>query len=107
MVCCTFSLFVCAVGYCSLRQLTKEVFSYTIGGMTTDEKKKLQIMLKRIQGQVGGIEKMVGSDKGCEAVLTQVVASMSSLKSVAKILLADTVGSCSKEEYTKLLKRFL
>lgn len=75
--------------------------------MSTDEKKKLQVMLKRIQGQVGGIERMVGDDKNCESIVTQVVASMSSLKSVAKTLLADAVGSCSKEEYTKLLKRFL
>lgn len=75
--------------------------------MTADEKKKLQVMLKRIQGQVGGIERMVGDDKNCEAVLTQVVASMSSLKSVAKTLLAESVSGCTKEEYTKLLKRFL
>jgi len=78
-----------------------------MGGMTVEEKKKLQVMLKRIQGQVGGIERMVGEDKNCEAVVTQVTASMSSLKSVAKTLLADASGSCSKEEYTKLLKRFL
>lgn len=75
--------------------------------MTIDERKKLQIMLKRIQGQVGGIEKMVSEDKSCEAVVTQVTAAMSSLKSVAKTLLADAVSECNKDEYTKLLKRFL
>jgi DNA-binding FrmR family transcriptional regulator len=75
--------------------------------MSIEEKKKLQVMLKRIQGQVGGIERMVSDDKSCEAIVTQVTASMSSLKSVAKTLLGDAVGSCSKEEYTKLLKRFL
>ncbi len=75
--------------------------------MTVEEKKKVQVALKRIQGQVGGIEKMISEDKKCEAVVTQVVASMSSLRSVAKTLLADAVGTCDKEEYTKLLKRFL
>lgn len=75
--------------------------------MTVEEKKKMQVMLKRIQGQVGGIERMVGDDKSCDAIMTQIVASMSSLKSVAKTLLSDAVGSCTKEEYTKLLKRFL
>lgn len=75
--------------------------------MTIEEKKKIQVMLKRIQGQVGGIEKMVGEDKSCEAVVTQVTAAMSSLKSVAKTLLAEAVTDCSKDEYTKLLKRFL
>lgn len=75
--------------------------------MTIEEKKKMQVMLKRIQGQVGGIERMVDDEKNCEAIVTQVVASMSSLKSVAKTLLADAVSDCTKEEYTKLLKRFL
>ena len=75
--------------------------------MTVEEKKKLQIMLKRIQGQVGGIERMVGEDKSCDAIVTQIMASTSSLKNVAKTLLAEAAGSCSKEEYTKLLKRFL
>jgi len=75
--------------------------------MTSDEKKKVQVALKRIQGQVGGIEKMINDDKNCEAVVTQVVASMSSLRSIAKTLLADAVDSCNREEYAKLLKRFL
>lgn len=75
--------------------------------MTIEEKKKMQVMLKRIQGQVGGIERMVADDKSCEAIVTQITASMSSLKSVAKTLLAEAVTDCTKEEYTKLLKRFL
>jgi len=75
--------------------------------MTIEEKKKLSVMLKRIQGQVGGIERMVSEDKSCEAVVTQVTAAMSSLRSVAKTLLSDAVESCSKDEYAKLLKRFL
>lgn len=76
-------------------------------GMDATEKKKLQVALKRVQGQIGGIEKMIGGDKSCEAVVTQIVASISSLKGIAKTLLAEASTSCSKEEYTKLLKRFL
>lgn len=75
--------------------------------MNEADRKKLQVMLKRIQGQVGGIEKMVGEGKSCEAVITQISAAMSSLKSVAKSLLAEEAGSCTKTEYEKLLKRFL
>lgn len=75
--------------------------------MTVEEKKKMQVALKRVQGQIGGIEKMIAGDKSCDAVVTQIVASMSSLRSVAKTLLTEAVGSCSKDEYTKLLKRFL
>jgi len=75
--------------------------------MTAEEKKKLQVALKRVQGQIGGIERMIAEDKKCEAVVTQIVASVSSLKGIAKTLLAEAAGSCSKEEYTQLLKRFL
>ncbi len=75
--------------------------------MTIEEKRNLEIMLKRIAGQVGGISKMIGEDKSCDAVMTQIVAAMSSLKSVGRSLLADATCNCSKEETTKLLKRFL
>jgi len=94
-------------GYTERNQGFKNSRIKRIINMTIEEKKKLQVALKRIQGQVGGIEKMISEDKKCEAVVTQVVASMSSLKSVAKALLADAVDSCNKEEYAKLLKRFL
>lgn len=75
--------------------------------MNIEEKRSLEIMLKRIAGQVGGISKMINDDKDCEAVMTQVVAAMSSLKSVGRTVLADTTCSLPKEESVKLLKRFL
>lgn len=76
------------------------------------DKKKLITNLKRIQGQVGGIIKMIDSDKSCEATLTQISAAISSLKGVGKILLVDEAEKCgssakSKEDYAKLLKRYL
>ena len=64
-------------------------------------------MLRRIGGQVNGISKMINDDKGCEAVMTQVMAAVSSLKSVGRTVLADAACSCTKEETKALLKRFL
>lgn len=75
--------------------------------MNIEEKRDLEIMLKRIGGQVNGIAKMINDDKDCEAVMTQIVAAMSSLKSVGRTVLADTTCSLPKEESVKLLKRFL
>ncbi len=75
--------------------------------MTIEEKRSLEVMLKRICGQVNGIAKMINDDKDCEAVMTQVVAAMSSLKSVGRTVLADTTCSLPKDESIKLLKRFL
>lgn len=76
------------------------------------DKKKLTTNLKRIQGQVGGITRMIEADKSCEATLTQISAAISSLKGVGKNLLVDEAEKCgsssrSKENYAKLLKRYL
>lgn len=75
--------------------------------MTIEDKRELEIMLKRIGGQVGGISKMINDDKNCEAVMTQIMAAISSLKSVGRSVLADTACSINKEESLKLLKRYL
>lgn len=81
-----------------------------MGGMA--DKSKLTANLKRIQGQVGGIIKMIEAEKSCEATLTQISAAISSLKGVGKYLLVDEAEKCGssskcKEDYAKLLKRYL
>lgn len=75
--------------------------------MNIEERRQLEVLLKRIQGQVGGIGKMINDEKNCDQILTQVVAAMSSLKTVGLSVLADEATSCSKQDYIKLLKRFL
>ncbi len=50
--------------------------------------------LRKIEGQVRGISKMVEDDKYCIDVLTQVSAATKALQSVALGLLEDHMGSC-------------
>lgn len=50
--------------------------------------------LRRVEGQVRGIERMVESDKYCIDVLTQVSAATKALESVALSLLADHLSHC-------------
>ena len=50
--------------------------------------------LRRIEGQVRGIAKMVEDDKYCIDVLTQVAAATKALQSVALGLLDDHMGHC-------------
>lgn len=80
--------------------------------MDTSDRKKILMTLKRIEGQVRGIEKMVADGKDCEAVLTQITAAMQSLKSVGRTLLAEEAANCAANQkatlrYEALLKRFL
>ena len=50
--------------------------------------------LRRIEGQVRGIAKMIDEDKYCIDVLTQISAVNSALQSVALGLLEDHLGHC-------------
>jgi CsoR family transcriptional regulator, copper-sensing transcriptional repressor len=62
-------------------------------GYTQDKDKYLN-RLRRIEGQVRGLEKMIEEDKYCIDILTQVAAATSALQSVALGLLEDHLGHC-------------
>ena len=52
--------------------------------------------LKRIEGQVRGIQRMIDEDKYCIDILTQVSAVNSALRSVGLQLLDDHMRHCVK-----------
>jgi len=60
----------------------------------TAEKGKLLNRLKRIEGQVRGVEGMVEDDRYCIDVLTQISAAQSALDAVALGLLDGHVRHC-------------
>ncbi len=60
-------------------------------------KKALQDRLRRIEGQVRGIQRMIDEDQYCIDILTQVNSATSALKSVGMGLLDDHVRHCVKE----------
>ncbi len=60
-------------------------------------KKDLQDRLRRIEGQIRGIQRMVESDKYCIDILTQVNSVTAALKAVGMGLLDDHVRHCVKE----------
>jgi CsoR family transcriptional regulator, copper-sensing transcriptional repressor len=50
--------------------------------------------LRRIEGQIRGVEKMVEEDRYCIDVLTQVNAARAALESVALLLLREHTEHC-------------
>jgi len=63
----------------------------------TKDKASIQARLRRIEGQVRGIQKMVDEDRYCIDVLTQVNATRAALESVALQLLSDHTEHCVTE----------
>ena len=62
--------------------------------MTKDD---LQKRLRRIEGQVRGLQRMIDEDTYCIDVLTQVSATTSALQSVALGLLDEHLRHCVTE----------
>ena len=60
-------------------------------------KKALQDRLKRIEGQVRGLQRMVDEDQYCIDVLTQVNSVTAALRGVGMGLLDDHVRHCVRE----------
>jgi DNA-binding FrmR family transcriptional regulator len=59
-----------------------------------DDKEQVLARLRRIEGQVRGLARMVEGDTYCIDVLTQVAAATKALQAVAVTLLEDHVRHC-------------
>ena len=62
-----------------------------------DDKQALLARLRRAEGQVRGIARMVDEDVYCIDILTQVSAATKALESVALALLEDHLAHCVAE----------
>jgi CsoR family transcriptional regulator, copper-sensing transcriptional repressor len=68
-----------------------------------DNKEQVRNRLRRIAGQIGGIERMVEEERYCIDILTQISAAQAAIDKVALALLDDhtrhcVVGAGSAEE---------
>ena len=59
-----------------------------------DNKAQVRNRLRRISGQVGGLERMVDEDRYCIEILTQISAVQAAIDKVALELLDDHTRHC-------------
>lgn len=59
-----------------------------------DLKEDLSARLKRIEGQVRGLDKMVQASEPCPKVLNQISASVAALRSVSTLVLRNYLENC-------------
>jgi len=57
-------------------------------------RRKVDVALRRIGGQVVGVQRMVDEDRACADVLLQISAAQGALESVGRILLESHIDSC-------------
>jgi len=59
-----------------------------------DERRRIINRLKRLEGQVRGLQTMIESGKDCEAVLTQIMAAKSALNQVGLHIIGYSMKTC-------------
>jgi CsoR family transcriptional regulator, copper-sensing transcriptional repressor len=63
----------------------------------SDDKEAVLRRLRRIEGQIRGLQRMVDEDTYCIDILTQVSAATRALQSVALELLGDHLTHCVRD----------
>lgn len=77
--------------------------------------KKLCQRISRVEGQLGGIRKMLESDKPCDEIIIQLNSAKAALQKISQIVLEDHLEHCvldalregKGEVQTESLKRAL
>ncbi|MBE0428566.1 MAG: metal-sensitive transcriptional regulator [Thermoleophilia bacterium] len=67
----------------------------------TDTEKALN-RLRRIEGQVRGLQRMISEDKRCEDVLTQLAATRAALDRVGVFLISNRMKECLKHSSVEI-----
>jgi CsoR family transcriptional regulator, copper-sensing transcriptional repressor len=67
-----------------------------VRGYTAD-KDKLQARLRRVEGQVRGLQRLADEDAYCIDVLTQISSVNAALRGVAVLLLDDHLRHCVRD----------
>ena len=67
------------------------------GYIKAKDKHELHNRLRRIEGQVRGLQRMVDEEAYCVEILTQIASIVSASEKVALILLEDHVEHCVRE----------
>src|SRR6195952_1870295 len=73
---------------------------HTVHGYTHDKERHLK-RLRRIEGQIRGLQRMVEEDKYCIDILTQVSAATKALQSFSLELLDEHLSHCVVEAAQK------
>lgn len=68
--------------------------SHRRGPADPDARKNVLNQLKRIEGQIRGLQRMVEDDRYCPEILVQVSAAQEALRKVSQVLLRTHLNHC-------------
>jgi CsoR family transcriptional regulator, copper-sensing transcriptional repressor len=63
-----------------------------------EEIKRVVTRLKRLEGQLRGLQRLIESGEDCESILTQFAAAKGAFQRIGEILLASVIRDCVLKE---------
>ncbi|MBI2830391.1 MAG: metal-sensitive transcriptional regulator [Chloroflexi bacterium] len=66
-----------------------------------DDKPQILLRLRKMEGQLKGIQKMVEQDKYCVDVLNQLSSIIAATQKVAAMIMKDHIRGCVREALTR------
>lgn len=70
----------------------------TVRALSTPRRDDVLLRLRRIEGQVRGVQRMVEDGRDCREIVTQVAAIKSALASVSSVVLQCYASNCLGDE---------
>ncbi len=77
--------------------MTEQQVGQAHGYIKARDKEKLRNRLKRIEGQVRGVQRMVDEEAYCVDILTQISSYIAASEKVASLVLKDHMDHCVRE----------
>ncbi|MEA3407144.1 MAG: metal-sensitive transcriptional regulator [Chloroflexota bacterium] len=80
---------------------------------TEKEKQRIMSRLRRVEGQIRGIQRMVREDRECEDVVTQLMAARAALDRASLLIMSRHIKRCLQgtpqeaEELERIISFFL
>ena len=69
------------------------------------ERREITARLRRVEGQVRGLQRMVDEERDCETVLIQLMAARSALDKVGLLIVSNYIDECLPGEDPKAKER--
>ncbi len=63
-----------------------------------EEARRIITRLKRLEGQLRGLQRLVANGEDCESVLTQFAAAKGAFQRVGEIILGSVIRDCVEKE---------
>lgn len=69
------------------------------------ERREITARLRRVEGQVRGLQRMMAEERDCETILAQLMAARSALDKVGLLIVSNYIDECFPGEDPKVKEK--